>query len=127
MAVTQTVWGGGVWIAPGVHRKKWTWGATSVSGYSDMLSAAQLPHKTVVISGPTGGTTNVRVEGAQFPSGPWITLTSATGAALSLNSAIAGAMYVLHENPAFIRGRASTVTTSASGRPDIEITSTRWM
>ena len=122
---TAVILGGGEWMRHGVHRKRWEW-TTTATGFSDNLSAAHLPNKTVLFFGPSGGQTNVLLEGAIYASGPFTTLTSASGASLTFTDASPGVLYKVHENPAFIRARASTVTTGATGLPIVEIISSHY-
>jgi hypothetical protein len=105
--------GSGNYIARGVYQH--TWSAT-ISGRGNPLSAANLPDKTVQITGPTGGTSRVILEGSNgAPStadtATWITMRSVTDGAIDTTNATGGLFFQFRGNPRMIRPHFDTVTT----------------
>lgn len=104
--------GSGNYIARGVYQH--TWSAT-ISGRGNPLSAANLPDKTVQIQGPTGGTSQVILEGtngAAASTATWITMRSVTDGAIDITNATGGLFFQLRGNPRMIRPHFATVTTA---------------
>lgn len=94
-------------ISKGVAKAQWTITAT---GFGTPIAFPNLPDKTFHFLPTTAGTTNVVLEGSNFgPTGPYHTLKTAQGVAMSFATA---ALETVGENPFYIRPRASTVTAA---------------
>jgi hypothetical protein len=94
----------------GVYIQEWT---ATVSGRGNPLHAAYLPDKTVQMQGPTGGTSQIIIEGTNgsvVSTATWITLTTPTDGDLSFTNVTGGTMKVIRENPLMIRPHFSVVT-----------------
>ncbi len=103
-------------IAKGVCQMRWT--STGVTGVGFAMNAPYLPDKTVHVIGPTGGTTNVVIEGTNDDSPTttnWTTIVDPQGNALDFTNE---AMETILENPRYIRPRIPTAT----GGADIVVT-----
>lgn len=98
-------------ISRGVMRMQWVFTA---SGAGFAMNAPDLTDKTVHVVGPTGGTSQVVLEGSNDGSGAtavWETLHDPQGNDLST---VSGLIETILENPQYIRPRAPTVTTGKS-------------
>ena len=89
-----------------------TWTATGVTGVGFAMHAPNYPDKTVHVLGPTGGTSQVVIEGtnATTPTtaaANWTTLADPQGNALSTTTQIIEAIL---ENPRYIRPRFPVAT-----------------
>lgn len=106
----------GEWIAKGVHRTHW---APTVSGAGLAQSAPQLPDKTVIVSGPTGGTTAVTIQGsnATTATAGYFALNSAAATGGALSGLTAAGVFTILENTRWIRPLLTTAT-----RADVTIT-----
>ena len=97
-------------IARGVYAQRWT---ATVSGVGNPMKAAHLPDKTVQLQGPTGGTSNIIIEGTNgsvVSTATWITLTTPTDGDLNFTNVTGGIMKVIRENHFMIRPKFLTVT-----------------
>lgn len=108
----------GSFIARGVHMTRWT---ATVSGAGLAQSPGNLPDKTVAISGPTGGTSSVTIQGsnATTPTAGYFTLNSAAASGGPLSTLTAAGIFVILENPRFIRPLCATVTTGKTINIDL--------
>ena len=108
-----------VWIAKGVLLS--TWDALLASGdVGSNLDAARLPDKTVTVTGPTGGTTSVTIEGSNDGTNFQALTEPQGGTEIVFTSATE--IWTILENPRYIRPRLDTVTSGAVS-PVIYITS----
>lgn len=96
-----------VMIARGVCQMHWQ--ATGVTGVGFAMNAPGFPDKTVQVLGPTGGTTQVVIEGSNedTPTGVFTTLVDPQGNDLDFTDA---AVEAILENPRFIRPRFPVAT-----------------
>ncbi len=104
-------------IAKGIVEMRWT--ATGVTGVGFAMNAPNLPDKTVHVLGPTGGTTQVVIEGtnattATVGATDWTTLVDPQGTALDHVSSF---IETILENPRYIRPRIPVATG-----PDVTVT-----
>lgn len=98
-------------IAKGVYKTQWS--VTGVTGIGYALNAPNLPDKTLHVLGPTGGTTQVVVEGTNddTPTGDnWTTLVDPHETDLSFTDE---AIEAILENPRYIRPRFPVATGPA--------------
>ncbi len=105
---TADIAAGHVRIAHGIVEMRWT--AVGVTGVGFAMNAPGLADKTVHVVGPTGGTTQVVIEGTNddTPTGDnWTTLVDPQGNDLDFTNQ--GVEAIL-ENPKFIRARFPVAT-----------------
>lgn len=94
MAVATGTLAACVALSKGVYRMEWSSDA-GVTGVGNPLVGAHLPDKTVAFYGPTGGTSQVILEGTNgsVPStATWVTLTTPTDGDLSFTNVTGGIM-----------------------------------
>lgn len=89
-----------------------SWVFTTATGASTSLSLGNYSQLYARFAGPSGGTSSLTIEGAydDSPSGPWQTLSTVTGLALTLTDAEPAVIYEVEENLPYVRARASTAT-----------------
>lgn len=95
-------------LSHGVVEMRWTF--TAVTGVGFAMNAPELSDKTVHVAGPTGGTTQVVIEGTSddTPTGTsWTTLEDPQGNDLDFTNA---AMEAILDNPRYIRARVPVAT-----------------
>lgn len=102
--------GSGDYIIQGVHKMEWS---ATISGVGNPLQAAHLPDKTVQLLGPTGGSSQIIIEGTNgdAPSTAiWTILTTPTDGDLDFTNVTGGIIKAIRENPRMIRPRFPAVT-----------------
>lgn len=95
-------------VAKGVCSVQWT--ATGITGLGVAMNAPGLPDKTVQVIGPTGGTTQVVIQGSNDATptvGNWTTLVDPQGNDLDFTDA---AIEAILENPRYIRPNFAVAT-----------------
>jgi|TARA_Y100000310_G_scaffold325177_1_gene388259 hypothetical protein len=116
---TAIVISDGEYVSRGVYRQVWDWSATTAlaataTGFGNPAVLSNYVELTVEVFGPTGGSTNVLVEGALLATGPYHVLESVTSGAMNTNSAVTGKLFTCRTTPIYVRPRASTVTGGAT-------------
>jgi len=97
-------------IAKGLYHINWS---ATVSGVGNPFVGPHLDWSTVQIQGPTGGTSQVDIEGTNgqaVSTATWITLESVSGESLSFTNVTGGRMLSIREIPFMVRPNFSTVT-----------------
>ena len=101
----------GKYISKGVYSMGWS---ATVAGVGNPMYAAALPDKTFQLQGPTGGTSNIVIEGTNgstVSTATWITLTTPTDGLIDFTNVTGSILKVIRENPRMIRPNFVTVTT----------------
>tara|TARA_Y100000034_G_C6594209_1_gene258244 strand:- start:194 stop:562 length:369 start_codon:yes stop_codon:yes gene_type:complete len=96
-------------ISRGVAGVTWVWGSTA-TGSSNVLALGNYSECYAYLTGPSGGTSSLSLQGAIAATGPWTVLTSASGLALTLTDAEPAVLYKVHENMPYLKAVASTAT-----------------
>ena len=99
-------------ISKGVYAMNWS---AAVSGVGNPFVGPHLDWSTVQVQGPTGGTSQVIIEGTNgqtVSTATWITLESVSGESLAFTNVTGGRMFSIREIPFMVRPRFETVTTS---------------
>ena len=103
--------GAGSYVSKGVYRHAWSAGAT-VTGVGNAVDVYTMDDVSIEISGPTGGTSSITIEGSNgaTPTGTYFTLNTPTGVA-TFTTAV---NKMIVERPRYIRPNM-TVNTGIVG------------
>ena len=100
-------------LSRGVYRMDWS-SDSGVTGVGNPFVGAHLPDKTVALYGPTGGTSQIIIEGTNgsvVSTATWVTLSTPSLGDLDFTNVTGGKMLIVRENPFMIRPRFAVVTT----------------